>query len=146
MPNTIYVPITNLRLGEKYIFKKIITKASKNKHYLYKDDNFISNLDYNQDTDEPYLYSYDINSTLLDRGDFMQKLEALINVANREISLSKKYYNNYRFEIVGDNTKGKIIVMRKSTLTSKNIKSIDKKMSKEIRKDMTKFAKNKLEI
>lgn len=124
-----------LKQGEIFMYRDIIKKALKDSKFEYRyDKDFISSLKPNKDYSEPYIYSYDISDTLLDRGQFVKELEDLLKVANYEMSQSKKFYNKYKFDILGSWTTGQIVVMARYELTEKEQKELDKRKNKEVAK------------
>lgn len=124
-----------LKQGEIFMYRDVIKKALKDSKFEYRyDKDFISSLKPNKDYSEPYIYSYDISDTLLDRGQFVKELEDLLKVANYEMSQSKKFYNKYKFDILGSWTTGRIVVMARYELTEKEQKELDKRKNKEVAK------------
>ena len=137
--------VKGLRQGEIFQFRKIIKDAlSKNKEL---NSMFQQGLTPNTDYREPYIYSYDINDSLLDRGTFVNDLEGLIQTANQLLTKdSRKYYANYRFDIVGSWTVGKIILIKKTEYKAdmKDRKSSVKKFYKQTYKDVKQDIKDRL--
>ena len=127
--------VNNLRQGEIFMFRDILRKAMKNSKFAYKHDkDFIGSLEPNTNYNEPYIYSYNIADSLLDRGQYIKELENLIKVANFDMSQSKKYYNKYKFDILGTWTEGKIIIMMRYQLTEKEAEELEKKKKKTVKK------------
>lgn len=127
--------LKTLKQGEIFMYRDVIRKALKNSKFEYRyDKDFISSLKPNKDYSDPYIYSYDISDTLLDRGQFVKELEDLLKVANYEMSQSKKFYNKYKFDILGSWTTGQIIVMSRYELTEKEQQELDKRKKKEVKK------------
>ena len=56
--------------------------------------------------------TYDYSKTNMDVYTYQSNLEQLINEANKKISKNKKY-DNYKFDIMGNWTIGKVIIMQK---------------------------------
>ena len=124
-----------LKQGEIFMYRDVIKKALKDSKFEYRyDKDFISSIKPNKDYSEPYIYSYDISDTLLDRGQFVKELEDLLKVANYEMSQSKKFYNKYKLDILGSWTTGQIVVMSRYELTEKEQQELDKRKKKEVKK------------
>ena len=127
--------VPSLRQGEILMFRDVIKKAMKDSKFDYRTDkDFLTSFSANSEYNEPYIYSYDISNSLLDRGQYAKELEDLIKVANYHLSQSKKWYNKYKFDILGSYTVGKIIVLIRYDLTEKEKKDIEKKKTKTIKK------------
>lgn len=89
-----------------------ILKEAKTK-FLYKyDEVFLSSIDENFKCNEVYyIASYDYSKTGMSESLYIHELENLIDTCNL-IMRNKKKYNNYKFDIAGSWTDGKIIIMR----------------------------------
>lgn len=137
--------VKDLKQGEIFQFRKIINDAmSKNKDVSFM---FKEGLTPNKDYREPYIYSYDINDTLMDRGEFVNNLERLIQYANQILAgSSMKYYQNYKFDIMGNWTEGRIILIKKKDYNAnmKDRRKSVKKFYKDTYKQTKKTIKNML--
>lgn len=87
-----------------YIIRLIRAKNN----FIYSEDQiFLSSIKTNTDYNKGYIASYDINLTRENTETYSTKLECLINYCNREL-LNK----NFKFDIVGSWTVGRIIIMK----------------------------------
>lgn len=92
-------------------FQGILEKAKK--EFFYKDDyTFCKSIQTNYKLDAVYVASYDYSKTGITLESYIIRLQYLINEANRQLSRITKY-NNYKFDIIGSWTIGKIIMMEK---------------------------------
>lgn len=62
--------------------------------------------------DTTFLASYDISKTNIDAAYYQEYMDKLIAEANTKLNAKKKY-NNYKIDITGSFTIGKIIIMEK---------------------------------
>lgn len=105
----------DLSFKEVVELKKIILQAKKSYMYKYEEE-------FN-DSVEPYniidlcynLASYDIKRTSLDDKTFIQCLEQLLIECNIRLDKSKfgRKKNKFRFDIMGNWTKGEIVILIK---------------------------------
>lgn len=86
------------------IFKKELESISK------QDPIFRKTIQLNILMDEVYIAKYDYSRSNINEYQYMQSLETLVNNAN--IAL-KNSFKNYKFDIMGNWTIGKIIIMKK---------------------------------
>lgn len=91
-------------------FIEIFNKAKK--PYQVKNPAFYSSIKNNTQLVELYIASYDISKSNIPVGLYDNYLETLIQEANLLLS-SKKKYNNYKFDIMGNWEMGKVILMEK---------------------------------
>lgn len=109
----------DLKFKDVVKLKEIISTAKS--RYLYKEDyEFNSNIQFYNIIDLSYnLATYDINRTSLDDKSFISHLEQLLIECNNMAKTSRYFkYSRHldiRFDIIGNWTKGEIIVLIKKT-------------------------------
>lgn len=108
------VKATTIKKKEFFALYGILREASKT--FIYKDDkSFLNSLKWwcvvNND-DELVFLDYNIQRSNLNDVNYTAELSSLIDEANVKLKENKKYRNrDYRFDIVGDWTRGFISII-----------------------------------
>lgn len=73
---------------------------------------FLKSITYNSELKGPFIASYDLSKTNINAYIYQTNIEKLVSNANKILSKNRSY-DNYKFDIMGTWTIGKIIVMEK---------------------------------
>lgn len=87
---------------------KMMKKVKDAEKEFKFDEVFLHSIIYNKDFDEVYIAKYDFSKTGMDIYTYQKQIEKLIFIA------SKKAGANYKFDIMGTFSIGKIIIMTKN--------------------------------
>lgn len=75
-------------------------------------ESFRHSIIYNIDPKICYIADYDSTKTNMDEFAYQKSMEDLINMANKELFKNRKF-ENYKFDVMGSFTIGKIVIMEK---------------------------------
>lgn len=102
---------TEMKKKKLIKLKKIIIQARESFAYSH-DQVFCNSIKCNLNLDELYIASYDMSKTNMPVGNYQVELESLIQEANFILSKDNSF-KNHKFDIIGNWTMGKIIIMVK---------------------------------
>lgn len=101
-------------IKRKDLVELIKVLRSAKRSFTYSQDKvFLSSINDNLKVEESYISSYDNSKTNLPVSTYQLRLEDLIYEANKLLIKSKKF-PNYKFDIMGSWTIGRIIIMKRN--------------------------------
>lgn len=109
--NQSWVVEKNIKLKDLAKYIKIFKEAMETFEYS-KNKVLLNSITLNLIMDEVYVAEFDVHRTIMNESDYMNQMVKLIEAAN-EILRKNKKINNVYFDIYGQYTCGKIIIMKK---------------------------------
>ena len=96
---------------DKFIKMRKVFIQARHAFKYYNDTVFLSSIESNNKMEECFIASYDYSKTGMSLEVYYTRMEELIAECNR--TLIKKKVTNYKFDIVGSWSIGKIVLMEK---------------------------------
>ena len=91
-------------------FIHIVKNSAKSEFKL--NQVFLNSIKYNEEFKECYIASYDISKTNIEVARYQEYIEKIISLSN-QVLLKNTKYDKYKFDIAGNWTIGKIVIMEK---------------------------------